>query len=284
MILAKFRHAPPLGRHCWVLAVVLALDTGPKVMCNDVVWMDSKRIDSLANDIGFRHSDVRVWRSAAGTKLYIGAYTYTNNQTVVEILSDAGSETKRVRGGAPVLAADDSLICSITNHTLVFAGGRTISFAAPSGFDFSPGGGFFFYFSDIASGAAVFRSSDPQRPLFEVPRGFMPQNIFVATNTVFLFGKKFKPGSAKTAASGLVFSLDGKAARLKREIDLSRFGGVLDMDPSTGLLLVEGKGDLVRRWGLLNPETGEYKSRGRSQGAAFFLDEALVKRLERRWK
>ncbi len=266
------------------LALVLGLATVRQSMCNEVVWFDSKRIETLAKDIGFPYRNASVWRDGTGTKLYLGAYTQTNDETVVAVLSRAGSEVRRVRGGGPIFGDDGKLVCSITNHTLVFSRGETIRFTPYSRFGFSPGGALFFYFRDVTNGAAVFRSSDPGRPLFELPQGFMPQTVFFQTGLVFLFGQRFKPGSPKISATGLVYSLEDQRATLKKEIGLSRFAGVTDMDASSGLLLVEGEGELARTWGLLNPDTGRYTRRGWSQGSGLFLDEELARSLERRWQ
>jgi hypothetical protein len=190
---------------------------------------------------------------------------------------------RRVHGSGPVFADDGKLMCSIANHTLVFSSGEALAFTAFSRFGFSPGGTMFFYSRALTNGAAVFRSSDPSHSVFELPQDFMPQKLFSQAGLVFVFGQKFKPGNPKTSAVGLVYSLDGIRASLQKEINLSRFAGVTDMDPNTGLLLVEGKGELLRRWGLLDTKTGKYTARGWSQGSGLFLQRQLIKSLEPLW-
>lgn len=267
---------------CTVLALTLGFALPRQAMCNEVIWLDSKRVEALARNTRFPETNASVSRNGAGTELYLGAYSYRNDETAVEVLSAAGHEVRRVHGGGPVFADDGTLICSITNHTLVFSVGETIPFTAFSRFGFSPGGALFFYSRTLTNGAAVFRSSNPSRSLFELPEGFMPQKLFFRAGLVFVFGHKFKPGNSKTSAAGLAYSLDGKRASLQREINLSRFAGVTDMDPGSGLLLVEGKGELLRRWGLFDPKRDKYTPRGWAQGSGLFLEKQLIKSLERR--
>ena len=80
-------------------------------------------------------------------------------------------------------------------------------------------------------------------------------------------------------AWGLVYSPADSGYRMTRQINLSRFGGVFDMDPETGTLLVRTKADMFPKWGLLDPATQQYKSLGYAKAWGFFLDPQLAKGL-----
>lgn len=136
----------------------------------------------------------------------------------------------------------------------------------------------------------VLRSTDPAKALFRLPNDFYAYNIFGGTNEVFLFGQKFvigargksrRPGLESDKAWGLVFSQDGASYKLSRQLDLSRFSGVLDLDPASGTLLVRTKGDMFAKWGLFVPGSGKYTPLGSAGAYGFFLDPKFRKYLER---
>ena len=81
-----------------------------------------------------------------------------------------------------------------------------------------------------------------------------------------------------------MLSGDWPRVTVKRDIDLSRFGAVLDMDVGTGLLLVDGKRDMLRPWGLYDPTTGRYKPLGIMRGRGFFLRDGFARYLEGLWR
>jgi hypothetical protein len=120
--------------------------------------------------------------------------------------------------------------------------------------------------------------------LFELPTNFWPHNIFVRTNDIYVFGHKDPPGPNRLGpAWGLVYaSKDG--FHLEKEIDLSAFHGVDDMDPSRGLLLVERGFEIFPTCGLYDLNTEEYRSLGRIRGDGLFLDKSFRHYLEEHWK
>ena len=84
---------------------------------------------------------------------------------------------------------------------------------------------------------------------------------------------------------GLVFTWRGVVLSLSREINLSRFATVLDMEVNSGLLLVDGKSDTLRRWGLYDLGTGKYRTLGLKRGrTGFFLSADFSRHLESFWK
>lgn len=135
----------------------------------------------------------------------------------------------------------------------------------------------------------VVRCADPANALFRLPNDFHASNIFARTNEVFIFGLKWVFGgegrrgpteSENLEAWGLVFSPNGTGYKLSGQLDLSRFDGVLDLDPATGTLLVRTKGDMFAKWGLFVPGTGKYTSLGLAGAYGFFLDPMFCKYLE----
>src|ERR1035441_6688093 len=72
--------------------------------------------------------------------------------------------------------------------------------------------------------------------------------------------------------NGLSFASDEAVLKPKAAIDLSRFGGVADMDSATGLLLVEGKSDMFNTWGIFSIDSSKYKSLGKKKGLGLFLN------------
>ena len=135
----------------------------------------------------------------------------------------------------------------------------------------------------------VLRSAEPTKALFRLPNDFYAYNIFASTNQVSIFGYKFvfradgrpgRPRLEKDKAWGLVFSQDGPGYKLSRQLDLSRFNSVVDLDPATGALLVRTKGEMFTKWGLFEPDSGKYTSFGSAGAYGFFLDPKFRKYLE----
>ena len=183
--------------------------------------------------------------------------------------------------------------------------------AFPSTFEFSPGGEFFLLDQPAIPAAmlpgwasaaqpvafltanatniggyaprwqAVFLTSQPTKPLFRLPNDFYGHGVFtwgdlvVVSGFKFVFGTGSKPGRPDLqgeTAWALAFGHREPGYELTRQLDLSRFTGVLDMDPVSGMLLVRGKGEIFADWGLFDPRTGKYKSLGRAGAHGLFLD------------
>jgi hypothetical protein len=139
---------------------------------------------------------------------------------------------------------------------------------------------------------AVLRTSSPTKPLFRLPNDFYASAIFTRSNQIMVSGSRFifgtvpKPGRpdlGSDEAWALVFCQDGSTYRLTAQLDLSRFNGVLDLDPVTGMLLVRGKGDMFAKWGLFDPENRKYVSLGAAGAHGFFVAPAFSKYLESHW-
>jgi hypothetical protein len=138
----------------------------------------------------------------------------------------------------------------------------------------------------------VFRTSSPTNPLFRLPNDFYATAIFTQSSMLVVSGSKtvfgtgpkaVQPELGDSEAWALVFSEDGSSYRLVGQLNLSRFNCVLDLDPTTGMLLVRGKGDLFARWGLFDAKTGTYKSLGEAGANGLFLDPGFSKYLKSRW-
>lgn len=140
---------------------------------------------------------------------------------------------------------------------------------------------------------AVFRTTSPTQPLFRLPSDFYANGIFTRGGWVIVSGFKYtfregsksgRPEVEKQRAWVLFFSEEVPTWKLTSQLDLSRFNGVLDVDPTSGMLLVQGKGDLFAKWGLFDPGTDNFKSLGHVGAHGFFLDAEFSKYLESRWK
>jgi len=139
---------------------------------------------------------------------------------------------------------------------------------------------------------SIFRTSAPTEPLFRLPNDFFARQVFNQSNQVLVSGLKYifikgsKTGQSEVEDKAwmLIFSKSGSSYNITSQLDLSRFGGVLDVDPATGLLLVIGGEDILAKWGLLDPKTGKYKSLGFARENGFFLDPGFSKYLEEHWK
>lgn len=140
---------------------------------------------------------------------------------------------------------------------------------------------------------AVFRTSLPTKPLFRLPYDFYARAIFARSNQIVVSGFKFvfgagsksgRPELEKHAAWALIFSEDSSGYSLAKQLDLSRFVGVLDVDPATGMMLVRAKGEMFASWGQFDPKTGKYKSLGHAGAHGLFLDCEFSKYLGNRFR
>ena len=53
---------------CTVLAVTLGFALPQQALCNEVIWLDSKRIEALARNTGLADRSASIWRNGAGTE------------------------------------------------------------------------------------------------------------------------------------------------------------------------------------------------------------------------
>lgn len=136
--------------------------------------------------------------------------------------------------------------------------------------------------------AGVFRGGTPRVPLLKLPRDFLALHLFAKGDTLWAFGRRFvfptkpnpKDSGAEDVCWGLMFSNSLGGYRLAKQYDLRQYGGVIDLNPSTGELLVQSKGEVRRSWGLLTLENGKYSSIGNEKGQALFLDQELRRYLD----
>ncbi len=247
----------------------------------DPVWLNSKRIDRLTREFGYEPHNAWISRNEQGNVLFLSMSE--NGRMVVQIVSEAGSRTNWVPGGHPVVRDDGRPICFMTPKSLVFGNAQKVPRTAATRFGFSPNRDYFFL-SEGTNSASIFQTVDLRNPLFKLPQDFEPQTIFSPTNEIYVFGLRFGRRRYHTDTWGMVYSNNGTSFHLQKEIDLSRFGGVDDMDTTTHRLLVESKGEILRTWGLYDLITQKYRSFGLCRGRGLFLDTHFRKFLEARWK
>jgi len=247
----------------------------------ELVWISADQVDQLTSEFGYKpHNNCQVSRNETGTMLFLSS-PIRGGGTLVQIVSHSGTRTNFVEGRAPVVNDDCSPICYIAKNAFKFSSGCEILRTFAGRIGFCPSRDYFFRCESVTG--AVFRTSTPEIPLFELPKTFWPQSIFLRTNDIYLFGRKTEPGANRSVAWGLVYASKG-GFRLENEIDLSAFNGVCDMDPNRGLLLVTRGFEMFEKCGLYDLEAEEYRSLGRIRGDGLFLDESFRRYLEEHWK
>ncbi len=262
-----------------LIAAAMFFASEPHAYCSDFFYLDSKRIDKLLSAAGLPHYHPGVSRNQTGNELFLTEIT--NRGTLAIIVSAQGIRKQVLPEVAAAVADDGRPICSIMDHTLVFATGEKVPLLAGSRWGFSHDRKFFFYLRELPAAGSVFQTVDPLKPFVKLPVDFLPQRIFTRTNEILVFGRKYDGGRAPGALTGLVFVTGQTVPKLAKEIELSRFGGVSDMDSETGLLLVEGKREMFNTWGIFDPHTGKYKPLGVKKGYGFFLEPGFRKDLEK---
>jgi hypothetical protein len=200
-----------------------------------------------------------------------------------------GVQVKTIPGETAAVDEHGRPICLYSNSSggrfFVFPRGEKLPHEPGAIIGFSPDASVFFLSSlGSAIGAPLFQTADPLDPVVHLPDRFVPQTVFVRTNEIFVFGQRARPNARpgdRSQCWGLVLQLDqGKGVGLVREIDLSRFGSVLDMDPKGSTLLVDSKRDTLRTWGLYDPASGRYRSLGLMRSRGFFLEPEFASRLK----
>jgi hypothetical protein len=221
-----------------------------------------------------------------GTGLFITVAIKQSVETMVYTISEKTVEGRRVPGWAPVITDEGAMVSFLTNHMLLFTGGERIPFLHVSCFGFSPGGRYFFLDRGVPSGdAKVFLAHRPLDPLQTLPSGVVPRSIFDSDSEVFVFA--YAPLGTNTTRKSercYIFQKDGLTLDLRKQVDISRFGYVVDMDTSKRVALVDHGRDLLDTWGLLNLDTGTYSPLGHSRGRGLFLTDELAKFLDSDWK
>jgi hypothetical protein len=205
------------------------------------------------------------------------------------ILSEQGSDIKAIPMDTTEVDESGRPICRYVDvpgsRSFAFSGGGRLPHEEGAFMKFSPDRGVFFISASTTTRQArVFLTAEPLGPSVRLPDWFGPQAIFVRTNEIFVFGQRPGPDPRPGYPSkcwGLLLSGDWPRVSVKREIDLSRFGAVVDMDAATGLLLVDGKRDMLRPWGLYDPRSGRYKSLGIARARGLFLRAGFAGYLER---
>ncbi len=304
-------------------AIALALALPATVNSATLFALRDNRLELLTRGPGFAGSP-SVDRDQAGTKLVI-AGRMSDGKSRVEIVSTNGRKFDTFACGRPIIQDQGALVCCVTNHrALKFANGYEIQIVftnqRPARFEFSHGGGWFFL--DLPPKAAaevtawrptpqpipfltpgatntgsydpawvgVFRSVEPNAPLFRLPNDFFASRIFLtSTSQILVSGFKFvfgarghsgRPPLESDIACALIFQRTPAGYTLERQIDLSKFAGVVDVDSTAGTLLVQDKADMDPRWGILDPNSGTYRPVGVAAAWGFFLEPALARHLQ----
>lgn len=249
----------------------------------DPVTIGRNELDRLTSEVGYQPHNCWVSRNESGTMLFL-SIPVRGRGTLVQVVSQSGTRTNFVEGGAPVVNDDGSPICYWVKGAFKFASGYEIPRTFAGRIGFCPSRDYFFHLESTNS-RAVFRTTAPDKPLFQLPKNFWPQDIFVRTNDIYLFGQKDPPGPNQLGpAWGLVYAKSETGFQLEKEIDLSAFSGVADMDPNRGVLIVRGGFEMYQTYGLYNLNTQKYRALGHSLGHDLFLEEGFRTYLESRWK
>ncbi len=268
------------------LSVCAVLDAEPATR---LLQFDTLRLAQLASSAGATGDVVGVSRSGDGTHLFLTVKTNSvsgsYSESLVAVFSEKGVALKAIPRGAAELTEDGTPICSYSNGCFVFRGGERLGHAPGAFIKFSPDRSLFFLSGANAKDRArLFRTASPARAVLVLPEGFFPQKIFSTTNGVLLFGQRAREHSRagdRTACAGLEFSWTGNELQPLRELNLSRFGAVLDMDPRTGSLLVDGRHDTLRSWGIYSPATRKFQRLGlQRDSVGLFVSAGLSERLE----
>ncbi len=278
------------------LVAALLLFHVTRATTNTFVCLDSQRIDRLAERIGVSGNVWGVARNQSGTQLRLTIPANPDPSRLdgyfLGILSERGVELKRIPHDAAEVDESGRPICFYkgvtTNRYFAFAGGASLPHVDGSIIRFSPDTAFFFISGATPTNRArVFRTADPINSIIYLPERFNPQKIFSRAGEICVFGQKRKadagPGDRSTCW-GLVYSCKQDPVTEETEIDLSRFGTVLDMDQANSVLLVDSKRDVFRTWGLYYLTTHKYKSLGQVRGRGFFLNQNFAGYLETLWE
>jgi hypothetical protein len=276
-----------------VLLGALVLDAAAEGGTNGFLILDSKRLDRLVQKVGIPGSElVGISRNGPGTELLLTLRTNLGTYGGVPFLLAIVSEeiqVKTIPGETAEVDEHGRPICLYSNSSagrfFVFPRGEKLPHLPGAVIRFSPDASIFFLTSlGPTNGAPLFRAADPLQPFFFLPEWFIPQSVFVRTNEIFVFGQRARPnarpGDRSKCWGVVLLSGQGKGVGLVGEIDLSRFGSVLDMDPKGSTLLVDSKRDTLRTWGLYDLASRRYESLGLMRARGFFLEPEFASRLK----
>jgi hypothetical protein len=242
---------------------------------NRLVVFSSKRLAQLLASAGLPDTSVRkVSRNADGTKVFIECPGRTNGTTTLLIISTNGATIRHIHGLSPILGEDEQVVSLVVDHVLSFQDGNKIKLSPYTRQGFTPEAQhFFFYHPD--EGTSVRRVAEPNKPLLNLEKGFIPQDIFEHENRIFVFGHLHNREKSQSTTQGLILLCDANGYSIERKIDLSWAGGVRDMEVNGGVLLVEGRQDLLPPWTLYNLNTEKRTPLGIAKEYGLFLTPSL---------
>lgn len=242
---------------------------------NRLVTFSSKKLSQILASAGLLDTSVRkVSRNADGTKVFIECPGRTNGTTALLIISTNGATVRHIQEVSPIFGEDEQVVCSTVDHVLTFHDGNKIKLSPYTRHGFTPEARhFFFYHPD--EGASVRRVAEPTKTLLNLEKGFIPQGIFEHENRIFVFGHLHNREKSQSTTQGLMLLRDANGYSVERKIDLSWAGGVRDMEVNSGVLLVEGKQDLLPPWTLYNLKTEKRTSLGVAKEYGLFLAPSL---------
>jgi hypothetical protein len=241
---------------------------------NRLVTFSSKKLSQILASAGLSDTYLgTVSRNGDGTKVFIECHSRTNDTTALLTISTNGVTVRQFQGVEPI-GEGMQVVYSRVSRTLVFKDGNKIKLSPYTRQGFTPQARYFFFYQPD-EGASVRRVTEPTKPLFNLEKEFIPQNIFEHENRIFVFGHLHNRGKSQSTAQGLVLLRDANAYSVERKIDLSWAGGVRDMEINSSMLLVEGKQDLLPRWTLYDLKSEKRTSLGVAKEYGFFLAHSL---------
>ena len=267
-----------------------------------MVWLDGQRLRQVLDDQPrLVPWQVCLSRDRSGSQLFINGVG-KNYDRIGRTISAHGIAARRHAVEFPILDDEGRPVAWIGEpRALVFATGDEIPLTnSVATFKFSPGGHYLLFKADpaqpiaaawasvkqpvvrieapVAGGReahagwqAVFRTGQPKAPVFRLPDDFIGSCIFCCQNDVYVFGQRVSQARRRLGGSrGLVFHLDGEEVKLAKQLDLGKYGAVIDMDEFGTKVLIQNRGEyLLRTWGLLDLSTRRYTSLGAAKDTGF---------------
>jgi hypothetical protein len=225
---------------------------------------------------------VSVTRNSTGTRLFIVYHAPTNAdwQTIVTKVTANDIQVDQVQAATAYFDDDGQVVCESKDNALVFRSGKRIALTPYSHWGFAPGGRIF-YLDQDGNGAALFKTTEPDKPLVNLDPTFIPEDIFERDDgKIYVFGQTSHRVDPKAGARGYLISHSGDEFRIDNNIDLSWMGGVVDMSGTADRVLLESKSDLFPTWTIYDLNSKKSTRKGRVNGYGVFLDKALHDRFK----
>jgi len=211
-----------------------------------------------------------VQRSGDASKLHIifGCSPGANDSVAI-FGADGQVRVKELPGRRTVLDSQDMPACWVGNQLFHVSGLPDRTIDLHTRFAVAPGGRFF-CFRRAQGQTKLLQTGAEENGELDLPANFYATSLFEGPAGITVFG------SVSNRVVGLAIVRDQSGFRIADQFDLSWAGGVLDMDPVAGTLLVEGKSDMFPKWYLYDLADQKRKSLGFGKEFAVFLRPATA--------